>query len=153
VPGEPCPLIPFAVDYEFIPLDGGGMDIVCGVAKNLLTGETRRRWRDEMGSSPFFDCGPEAVLVAYNAQAEMEAHRAMGWTLPKNVICLYAEHMLDTNGADIPGVPQGRRGSLLTAMKCNGLPVRHALFERPHLPEMDASNSTPERTSSRGYPG
>ena len=83
MPGKPCPLIPYAVDYEFIPLDGGGMDIVCGVAQNLLTGETRRRWRDEMGSSPFFDCGPEAVLVAYNAQAEMEAHRAMGWTLPK----------------------------------------------------------------------
>ena len=104
-----CPLIPYAVDYEFIPLDDGGMDIVCGVAQNLLTGETRRRWRDEMGSSPFFDCGPEAVLVAYNAQAEMEAHRAMGWTLPANVICLFAEHMLDTNGADMSGGSQGAR--------------------------------------------
>ena len=122
----PCPLTLYAVDYEFIPLDGGGMDLVCGVAQNLRTGETRRRRRDEMGSAPFFDCGPDAVLVAYNAQAEMEAHRAMGWPLPDNVICLYAEHMLDTNGADVSEDVQGRGGSLLAAMKCNGLPARHA---------------------------
>jgi DNA polymerase I len=124
VSGISCPLTPHAVDYEFIPLDDGGIDVVCGVSQNLRTGETRRRWRDEMETEPFFDCGPGAVLVAYNAQAEMEAHRAMGWPLPDNVICLYAEHMLDTNGADIPGVSQGRRGSLLTAMKCNGLAAR-----------------------------
>ena len=123
--GPPCPLTPYAVDYEFIPLDGGGMNIVCGVAQNLRTGQTWRRWRDEMGSAPFFDCGPDAVLVAYNAQAEMESHRAMGWPLPENVICLFAEHMLDTNGADVSDGPQGR-GSLLAAMKCNGLPARHA---------------------------
>ena len=123
--GTPCPLTPYAVDYEFIPLDGGGMNIVCGVAQNLRTGQTWRRWHDEMGSAPFFDCGPDAVLVAYNAQAEMESHRAMGWPLPENVICLFAEHMLDTNGADVSDVPQGR-GSLLAAMKCNGLPARHA---------------------------
>jgi hypothetical protein len=126
VPGVPCPLVPYAVDYEFIPMEDGGIDIVCGVAKNLRTGETRRRRRDEMGPAPFFDCGAEAVLVAYNAQAEMEAHRAMGWLLPDNVICLYAEHMLDTNGADISEDVQGRGGSLLAAMKSNGLPARHA---------------------------
>jgi hypothetical protein len=68
--GTPCPLTPYAVDYEFILLDGGGMNIVCGVAQNLRTGQTWRRWRDEMGSAPFFDCGPDAVLVAYNAQAD-----------------------------------------------------------------------------------
>ena len=119
------PLTPYAVDYEYIPREDGGLDVVCGVAKNLHTGHTERRWRDEMGRAPFFDCGPEAVLVAYNAQAEMEAHIAMGWPFPENVICLYAEHMLDTNGADLP-VPPTARGSLLATLKCNNLPAREA---------------------------
>ena len=123
--GARFPLIPYAVDYEYIPRDDGGLDVVCGVAKNLHTGHTERRWRDEMGRAPFFDCGPEAVLVAYNAQAEMEAHIAMGWPFPENVICLYAEHMLDTNGADLP-VALNARGSLLAALKCNDLPAREA---------------------------
>ena len=117
------PLVPYAVDYEYIPRDDGGLDVVCGVAKNLRTGETLRRWRDQMGRAPFFDCGPGAALVAYNAQAEMEAHLAMGWPFPENVICLYAEHMLDTNGADLPVSPEAR-GSLLAALKCNDIPAR-----------------------------
>jgi len=78
-----------------------------------------------MGRAPFFDYGPGAVLVAYNAQAEMEAHLAMDWPFPDNVICLYAEHMLDTNGADLP-VASEARGSLLAALKCNDIPARHA---------------------------
>ena len=123
--GARLPLTPYAVDYEYIPRDDGGLDVVCGVVKNLFTGHTERRWRDEMGRTPFFDCGPEAVLVAYNAQAEMEAHIALGWPFPGNVICLYAEHMLDTNGADLPVAPNAR-GSLLAALKCNNLPARQA---------------------------
>ena len=123
--GARFPLVPYAVDYEYIPRDDGGLDVVCGVSKNLLTGHTERRWRDEMGRAPFFDCGPRAVLIAYNAQAEIEAHLAMGWPLPKNVICLFAEHMLDTNGADLPHGAE-MRGSLLAALKCNNLPSREA---------------------------
>jgi DNA polymerase-1 len=123
--GARFPLVPYAVDYEYIPRDDGGLDVVCGVAKNLFTGHTERRWRDEMGRAPFFDCGPEAVLIAYNAQAEMEAHLAMGWPLPGNVICLFAEHMLDTNGAELPTGTE-TRGSLLAALKCNNLPAREA---------------------------
>jgi len=86
VKGVRFPLTPYAVDYEFIPRNDGGLDVVCGVARNLHTDETRRRWRDEMGRAPFFDYGPGAVLVAYNAQAEMEAHLAMDWPFPDNVV-------------------------------------------------------------------
>ena len=123
--GARFPLTPYAVDYEYIPRDDGGLDVVCGVSKNLLTGHTERRWRDEMGRAPFFDYGPEAVMIAYNAQAEMESHLALGWPLPDNVICLFAEHMLDTNGADLP-MATVARGSLLSALKCNNLPAREA---------------------------
>lgn len=123
------PLTPYAVDYEYIPKEDGGLDIVCGVVKNLFTGVTERRWRDEMGCAPFFDCGPNAVLVAHNAQAEMEAHLAMGWPFPKNVICTFAEHMLDTNGADVP-VPYNLRGGLLAALKCNNIAARQETDKR-----------------------
>lgn len=127
--GARLPLTPYAVDYEYIPQEDGGLDIVCGVAKNLFTGETHRRWRDEMGCAPFFECGANAVLVAHNAQAEMEAHLALGWPFPNNVICTFAEHMLDTNGADVP-VPYNARGSLLAALKCNNIAVRQDLEKR-----------------------
>lgn len=123
--GARFPFIPYAVDYEYIPRADGGLNVICGVAKNLLTGHMERRWREDMGRAPFFDCGPEAVLIAFNAQAEMEAHLALHWCFPVNVICLYAEHMLDTNGCDLP-VPSETRGSLLSALKCNNLPARQA---------------------------
>lgn len=123
------PLTPYAVDYEYIPQDDGDLKIVCGVAKNLFSGATERRWRDEMGRAPFFDCGPNAVLVAHNAQAEIEAHLALGWSLPCNVICTFAEHMLDTNGADVP-VPYNARGSLLAALKCNNIAARQDTEKR-----------------------
>ena len=123
--GVHLPFTPYAVDYEFIPLSDGGLDVVCGVAKNLRTGEVIRKWRDEMGCAPFFDIDPNAMLVAHNAQAEMEAHLAMGWAFPANVYCTYSEHMLDTNGADVPVEPS-KRGGLLAALVCNGLPAREA---------------------------
>jgi len=119
------PFTPIAVDFEYIPLRDGGLEIVCGVSKNLITGEITRRWRDEMGGSPFFDCGPGAMLIAHNAQAEMEAHLALGWALPINVYCTFAEHMLDTNGADVP-MGSNARGGLLAALKCNGIEAREA---------------------------
>ncbi len=123
--GVRLPFIPIAVDYEYIPLSDGGLDVVCGVAKNLLTGEITRVWRDEMDRTPFFEFGHSAMLIAHNAQAEMEAHLAMGWAFPTNVYCTYAEHMNDTNEADIP-MGSSARGGLLAALKCNGLEAREA---------------------------
>jgi DNA polymerase I len=121
-----CPLTPIAVDFEYIPRDDGGLDVVCGVARNLRTGQLVRRWRDEMNACPFYDVGPGSVLIAFNAQAEMEAHQALGWPPPVNVLCLFAEHMLDTNGADVPMA----HGNLLAALECNRLPARHATEKR-----------------------
>ena len=94
------------------------LDIVCGVAVNLRSGEVLRRWRDEMDSRPFFPTGPGHVLIAHNAQAEMEAHLSLGWPLPAFVIDTMAENLLATNGVDGLPVPAGFRGSLLAAMRC-----------------------------------
>ena len=38
------------------------------------------------------------MLVAYNASAELSCFLELGWRLPRNVIDLYAEHRVTTNG-------------------------------------------------------
>ena len=121
------PLRPISVDFEFIPLDDGTLRVICLVAKDLWTGMVTRRFGDELGQKAPFPTGPNSVMVAYFAAAEIEAFWALGWDLPVNVIDLYAEHMRLTNGlptTEMHGVPSGTRGSLLAALRCHGLPAR-----------------------------
>lgn len=87
----------------------------------------------ELGPRPPYPIGSDAVLVAYNAQAEVEAHLSLGWPPPRNIIDLYAEHMRLTNGlsvAEMRGVEVGRRGSLLAALRAHGLPSRESESKR-----------------------
>ena len=70
------------------------------VARELFSNETVRLWRDELitrRQAPF-DVGDDAVMVAYAAQAELGCCLTLGWSLPANVIDLYAEHRAETNG-------------------------------------------------------
>jgi hypothetical protein len=121
------PLRPISVDFEYIPQDGGTLEVVCVVTRDLWSREVTRRWRDELGALPPYPIGPETVLVAHNAQAEIEAHLSLGWPVPMNIIDTFAENMLVTNGlssAEMRGVPVNARGSLLAALKAHGLPHR-----------------------------
>lgn len=115
-----------AVDYEFIPGADGTVDTVCGVATDVASRETWKAWRDEMSPRhPFFPLGPNVVLVAHHAAAEIGVHMDMGWPLPVHVIDTYAEHMLATNEAALPdGVPRLGRGNILAALRCRGLKAR-----------------------------
>lgn len=108
-------------------MDDGTMRVICLVAKDLWTGEVTSRFGDELGQKAPFPTGPNSLVVAYFAAAEIEAFWALGWDLPVNVIDLYAEHMRLTNGlptTEMHGVPSGTRGSLLAALRCHGLPAR-----------------------------
>ena len=49
-----------------------------------------------------FDVGPDSVLVAYAAAAELSCFLELGWPLPVNVIDLFAEHRVATNGIPLP---------------------------------------------------
>ncbi len=121
------PLRPISVDFEYIPADDGSIEVVCVVARDLWSGEVTRRFGDELGQRPPFPIGPNSVMVAYFAAAEIEAFLSLGWDLPAKIIDLYAEHMRLTNGlpsSEMNGVPSGARGSLLAALKCHGLPAR-----------------------------
>jgi DNA polymerase I len=90
----------WAVDFEYRSLSGERPWPVCMCARELRAGQELRLWRDELLAlrrAPF-DVGPDAVMIAYAAAAELSCFLELGWPLPVNVIDLFAEHRIDTNG-------------------------------------------------------
>jgi DNA polymerase-1 len=115
-------VIPFrklwCVDFEFRSDPGERPWIVCLVAREFNSGREIRMWRDELltlRAAPF-DTGPDAALVAYYASAEIGCFLALGWPLPANVIDLFAEHRVATNGQKLPCA-----NDLLGALDIRGL--------------------------------
>src|SRR5215469_6710827 len=87
-------------------------------ARELRSGRELQLWRDDLirlARAPF-DTGPEAVMVAYAAAAELSCFLELGWPLPVNVIDLFAEHRVATNGLKLPC-----DNSLLGALAIRGL--------------------------------
>jgi DNA polymerase I len=87
-------------DFEFRADPGERPKPVCMVAEELNTGRVIRMWRNELlalDRAPF-DVGPEALFVAYYASAEMGCFLELGWPLPENVLDLFVEHRVETNG-------------------------------------------------------
>lgn len=114
--------IPFraawCADFEFKQPPGEQPRTVCMVARELFTGEVIRMWRGELLAlrrAPF-ETGGDAVMVAYAAQAEQACFLELGWPLPANVICLFAEHRVLTNGLHLPC-----GNGLVGALACRGL--------------------------------
>ena len=66
-----CHELPFdqinIVDTEFFGDDGDQKTPVCLVVRELLSGEVRRYWMDELRQmdQPPFDIGPDALFVAF----------------------------------------------------------------------------------------
>jgi DNA polymerase I len=94
----------WCVDFEYRGDPGERPWVICMVARELNSGREIRMWRDELlalRKAPF-DTGPDAVLVAYFASAELGCFLELGWPLPANVIDLFAEHRVETNGKSLP---------------------------------------------------
>ena len=86
----------WCVDFEFQP-GPDGIWPVCMVARELHSHRELCLWRDDLvrlDRAPF-DIGPDALLVAYSAAAELGCFLALGWPLPVNVLDLFAEHRVD----------------------------------------------------------
>ena len=92
----------WVADFEFSAAPGERPDPLCLVCKELLGGREVRRWADELHLPPPFSCGPEMLYVAYYASAEMGCHLALNWPLPCNILDLYAEFRVETNGRVLP---------------------------------------------------
>ena len=113
----------WVIDCEFRAPVGGLPDPVCLVGREYHTGRVVSLWRDDLRrllTAPF-DTGPNTLVVAYFASAEVGCFLALGWPVPKNLICLYAEHRAETNGLKLPF-----GNSLLDAAAMRGLPAMAA---------------------------
>ena len=102
----------WVADFEFRAAPGERPEPVCLVAREIRSGRTLRVWGDELKAAPCpYDLGADSVLVAYYASAEMGCHLALGWPLPANIIDLYAEFRVETNGLSLP-MSNGLLGAL-----------------------------------------
>jgi DNA polymerase-1 len=75
---------------------------VCMVAKELRSGQTWRIWRGEFGLRPPFPAGPDALFVAYYVSAELGCFHALGWPMLINILDLFVEFRVRTNGLTTP---------------------------------------------------
>lgn len=89
----------WVADFEFKGEPGDRPEPVCLVAHEVFSGKILKLWSDDLiGASCPYDVGPDSLFVAYYASAEMSCHRALDWPLPENVLDLYAEFRVETNG-------------------------------------------------------
>ena len=92
-------------DFEFA--EGSTGNIVkptCGVFHDLISGKIIRLWREELfalDAAPF-NTGPDALFVAFKAEAELTCMLALGWELPCYTLDLYAEWRWRSNGKRLP---------------------------------------------------
>jgi hypothetical protein len=75
---------------------------VCLCAKELRTGQAWELRRGEFGSAPPFPTGPDTLVIAYYASAEMGTFRALGWSPPTYLLDLFTEFRARTNGLPTP---------------------------------------------------
>jgi DNA polymerase I len=90
----------WCADFEFRADPGQHPWPVCMIAQEVTTGRVIRLWRNELLAltrAPF-DVGTDALFVAYFSSAEFGCFLALGWPLPENVLDLYVEHRVETNG-------------------------------------------------------
>jgi DNA polymerase I len=95
-------------DFEY-ELTGGDYNlregdlprVLCMVAyvldEHLRHVRTVRLWRDDFGSAPPFDIGPDALFVAYSAWAELTCFMTLGWKFPWHVFDLHTAFLAASN--------------------------------------------------------
>jgi hypothetical protein len=93
----------WAVDFEFTAQTGERPIPLCCVARELRTGRLERHWlADGAGDFPPYATGPQDLLVAYYASAEMGCHLALGWPMPARILDLFVEFRRHTSGLSVP---------------------------------------------------
>jgi hypothetical protein len=106
------------VDYEFQAPPGERPRPICLVARDFESGQTTRLWEDDLRqhrTAPY-PLGPDALVVAYYASAEIGCHLALGWPVPTFLLDLFVEFRNATNG-----VPTIAGNSLLGALAHYGI--------------------------------
>jgi hypothetical protein len=107
----------WCVDFEFNGEPGERPRPVCMVAREFWSGKELRYWRDDLRlmSAPPFEIDDSSLFVAYYASAEIGCFLELGWQPPVNVLDLFTEHRVETNGLPVFG------NGLLGALTLRGL--------------------------------
>jgi DNA polymerase I len=82
----------------------------------LFSGQRWRLWADQFRSAPPFPTGPDVLVVAYYASAELGCYRVLNWPMPERTLDLFTEFRDRTNGLETPS-----GSSLLGALTYFGL--------------------------------
>ena len=89
------------IDFEYEITPGGLPNPLCMVVvvldKNFRHVRTIRMWRGEFGRTPPFDIGPDTLIVAYSAWAEMMCFLVLGWRFPTYIYDLHTAYLARTN--------------------------------------------------------
>jgi DNA polymerase family A len=79
-----------------------------------------------------FDTGPDSVIMAYAANAELSCFLAGSWPLPRNVIDVYVETIAGING-NLDVWPETRRPKLPEALELHGLTPAMSVEEKDRM--------------------
>lgn len=104
------------VDFEFHQPQGHRPKPLCMVATEIRSHKLIRVWVETPIDAPL-SFGPNDLLVAYMATAELKCFIELGWSLPSYVLDLYVEFKRYTNGRYSPS-----GHGLLGALAYFGLP-------------------------------
>ena len=89
------------VDFEYEVDNGDLPRPLCMVAyvldERLRHVRTIRLWCGEFGPKPPFDIGPDTLVVAYAAWAELTCFQALKWQTPAHVLDLHAAYLATSN--------------------------------------------------------
>jgi DNA polymerase-1 len=94
----------WVINFEFYQPKGENPKPLCFTAIEKFSGRTIKLWRDELlrwEECPF-DLADDVLVCSYSVVAEIACFLALGWKLPRNVLCLFSEHRVTTNGLVLP---------------------------------------------------
>jgi hypothetical protein len=94
----------WAIDFEFNQggREGNPPHPVCAVAKELRSMRTVRLWETQLHQPPFDLSREDVLTVGYYFPAESGCIASLGWRRPANIIDLFAEFRVLTNGLRLP---------------------------------------------------
>jgi DNA polymerase-1 len=89
------------VDFEYEIEAGDLPNPLCMVAhvldENFRHVQTIKCWRGEFGAKPPFDIGPNTLLVAYSAWAELTCFLVLGWKFPVHIFDAHTAYLAASN--------------------------------------------------------
>src|SRR5919108_1831455 len=93
----------WAIDFEFTAPPGERPTPLCFATRELFTGRRHTAWLEGTGpvSCPW-RTGPDVLVIAYYASAELSCFLALDWPFPARLLDCYAEFRVLTCGRDVP---------------------------------------------------